>query len=167
MAGANWCRQILDRDQPARMFVDAGGPGAGVYDLLVDWGHGEAHGGAVRAVNFGSEPTMPVTYDMDGKEMPGPRNRRSEMWMLSRDWLNDPAGVDIPDLDSLQADACGPGYHYDANQRLVLESKEHMRARGVRSPDGWDAVALTFAEPVAPSEKVVIKMPPATPWMSR
>jgi hypothetical protein len=34
------------------------------------------------------------------------------------------------------------------NQRLLLESKEHMRARGVRSPDEWDAVALTFAEPV-------------------
>jgi hypothetical protein len=25
-----------------------------------------------------------------------------------------------------------------------------MRARGVKSPDEWDAVALTFAEPVAP-----------------
>ena len=34
------------------------------------------------------------------------------------------------------------------NQRLLLESKEHMRARGIRSPDEWDAVALTFAEPV-------------------
>jgi hypothetical protein len=35
------------------------------------------------------------------------------------------------------------------NQRLQLESKEHMRARGVRSPDDWDAIVLTFAEPVA------------------
>ena len=34
------------------------------------------------------------------------------------------------------------------NQRLLLESKEHMRARGIRSPDEWDAVCLTFAEPV-------------------
>jgi len=56
--------------------------------------------------------------------------------------------IDIPDLDSLQADACGPGYGYDMNQRLLLESKERMRARGIRSPDEWDAVALTFAEPV-------------------
>jgi hypothetical protein len=48
----------------------------------------------------------------------------------------------------LQADACGPGYSYDVNQRLLLESKEHMRARGIRSPDDWDAIALTFAEPV-------------------
>jgi hypothetical protein len=34
--------------------------------------------------------------------------------------------------------------------RLKLEAKDHMRARGVKSPDEWDAVALTFAEPVAP-----------------
>jgi len=31
---------------------------------------------------------------------------------------------------------------------LLLESKEHMRQRGIRSPDEWDAIALTFAEPV-------------------
>jgi hypothetical protein len=32
-----------------------------------------------------------------------------------------------------------------------LEKKEDMRRRGVASPDGWDAVALTFAEPVSTS----------------
>jgi hypothetical protein len=53
--------------------------------------------------------------------------------------------------DRLQADACGPAYSYDSNSRLKLESKDHMRARGARSPDEWDAVALTFAEPVAPA----------------
>jgi hypothetical protein len=71
------------------------------------------------------------------------------MWMKSREWLEDAAGAAIPDRDSLQADACGPTYTYDSNSRLKLESKDHMRARGVRSPDEWDAVALTFAEPVA------------------
>ena len=65
-------------------------------------------------------------------------------------------GADIPDEDSLQADACSPGYHYDSNQRLLIESKEHMRARGVRSPDEWDAFVLTFAEPVADK---VMQMP--------
>ena len=70
------------------------------------------------------------------------------MWMKSREWLEDEAGVCIPDDDVLQADACGPGYKYDSNTRLVLEKKEDMRRRGVASPDGWDAVALTFAEPV-------------------
>ena len=36
----------------------------------------------------------------------------------------------------------------------------NMRSRGVRSPDEWDAVALTFAEPVSPpSEKILIRIP--------
>jgi hypothetical protein len=55
------------------------------------------------------------------------------------------------DSDSLQADVCGPAYHYDNLGRLVLESKEDMRRRGALSPDEGDAVALTFARPVAPS----------------
>jgi hypothetical protein len=74
------------------------------------------------------------------------------MWSASRDWLRDPAGVAIPDTDCLQADACAPGYRYDMHQRLVLEAKEAMRGRGLRSPDEWDAVALTFAEPVADTD---------------
>ena len=59
-----------------------------------------------------------------------------------------PGGADTPDLDSLHADMAAPGYSYDMNQRLLLESKEHMRARGIRSPDEGDAACLTFAEPV-------------------
>jgi hypothetical protein len=71
------------------------------------------------------------------------------MWLKSREWLEDPAGAALPDSDALQADACGPAYGFDSHSRLKLESKEHMRARGAKSPDEWDAVALTFAEPVA------------------
>jgi len=47
--------------------------------------------------------------------------------------------------------AAGPSYRYDSHTRLVLERKEDMRRRGVPSPDEWDAVALTFAEPVGPA----------------
>ena len=44
----------------------------------------------------------------------------------------------------------------------------NMRSRGVRSPDEWDAVALTFAEPVSPpSEKILIRIPRGGHWMSR
>ena len=52
--------------------------------------------------------------------------------MKSREWLENEAGVSIPDSDSLQTDACGPTYSYDSLTRLKLESKDHMRARGVR-----------------------------------
>ena len=91
----------------------------------------------------------PPPLDELGRPSGGPLNRRAEMWMKSKAWLEEPGGVQVPDSDSLQADACGPSYRYDALTRIVLESKEDMRRRGALSPDEWDAVALTFARPVA------------------
>jgi hypothetical protein len=149
VAGATWVRQVIQQDKPARVFIDVGGQGAGVYDVLVSWGLGEEHQGPVRAVDFGGSPMEPKLLSATGEEIPGPRNRRVEMWMRSKDWLSGVAPVSIPDSDALQADACAPGYTYDMNQQLVLDSKEKMRKAGIRSPDEWDAVALTFAEPVA------------------
>ena len=100
------------------------------------------------ALGFGSAPLEPQPLDEDGKPRAGPLNRRAEMWMKSREWLEEPGGVQVPDSDSLQADAGGPSYAYDSLTRLQIEKKEDMRRRGVASPDEWDAVALTFAEPV-------------------
>ena len=144
MEGAGWVKQIIDAEKPARVFIDVGGPGPGVYDRLVEMGYGDI----VRAVNFGSSPLEPQPLDEAGKPRGGPRNRRAEMWMRSKEWLEDVGGADLPDSDSLQADACGPGYKYDSLTRLQLEAKDEMMRRGVKSPDEWDAVALTFAEPV-------------------
>jgi hypothetical protein len=146
MEVVGWAKQVIDSEKPARMFVDVGGLGAGIYDRLKEMGYGEI----VRAVNFGGAPLEPPRFDDEGREIPGPLNRRAEMWMKSKEWLEDVAGADIPDSDSLHADACGPGYKYDSHARLVLEAKADMRRRDVPSPDEWDAVALTFAEPVGP-----------------
>lgn len=161
VGGANWIKQVIDAEKPERVFIDVGGLGAGTYDILASWG------GVYRKVcvpvNFGSTPQDDVVTLPDGTKRPGAKNRRAEMWMRSRDWLDDVAGVDIPDSDTLHADACAPGYKYDANQRLELERKEDMRKRGVRSPDEWDAVALTFAEPVAPAYVPMKK--PARDWV--
>lgn len=144
MAQAGWCKQVIDKEKPVKLFIDVGGVGAGVYDRLVEMGYGKV----VEAINFGSAPLEPQPLDEDGRPKGGPLNRRAEMWMGTREWLEEPAGVQIPDTDALQADACAPGYKYDSLTRLVLESKEDIRKRGLRSPDEWDAVALTFAEPV-------------------
>ncbi len=152
VAGANWLKGIIDNDKPAKVFIDVGGIGGGVVDILRSWGG--VYDEKVVPVNFGSEPQDEIEYLPDGTKSPGPRNRRAEMWKRSKDWLADIGGADIPDTDSIHADACAPGYRYDVNQRLLLESKEDMRRRGVRSPDEWDAIALTFAEPVT-EDKVV------------
>jgi hypothetical protein len=144
MGQAGWLKQVIDAEKPARVFVDVGGVGAGVYDRLAEMGYGDI----VRAINFGSAPLEPEPVDEAGRPKGGYVNRRAEMWGKSRDWLDDPAGVSVPDTDTIQADACAPGYKYDSLSRIQLESKDDIRKRGLRSPDEWDAVALTFAEPV-------------------
>jgi hypothetical protein len=149
MQAAGWLKQVIDADKPARVFIDIGGVGAGVYDRMKEWG--EPYERIVVPINFGSSPYEPAPLDQLGRASGGPLNRRAEMWMKSKEWLEDPAGAQIPDSDALHADACAPTYRYDSNTRHVLERKDEMRRRGVPSPDLWDAVALTFAEPVAPS----------------
>jgi hypothetical protein len=64
----------------------------------------------------------------------------------------------------LQADACGPSYKYGSLTRLQIEKKEDMRRRGVPSPDGWDTVALTFAEPVVEPSWQAVK-PRSMSWV--
>jgi hypothetical protein len=62
-----------------------------------------------------------------------------------REWLRHGA---IDTGPALEMDLTGPGYKHDSRDRLLLESKEQMKARGVDSPDDGDALALTFAMPV-------------------
>jgi hypothetical protein len=49
-----------------------------------------------------------------------------------------------------------PGYHINrrrtASRHHLLESKAEMQKRGQASPDDGDALALTFAQEVAPAE---------------
>jgi hypothetical protein len=128
--------KIIKEEKPAMVFVDVGGLGAGVVDRLHELGFGTD---IVRGVNGGEKP-------MDGDKY---FNKRAEMWGEGKLWLEDDAGVDIPDSDTFQADLTGPSYSYDSATRLKLEKKEDMKRRGIRSPDEGDAWALTFAFPVS------------------
>ena len=103
--GAGWLKQVIDADRPAKVFIDVGGVGAGVFDQLKHMGL--PYSDIVEAVNFGSAPFEPPPLDEHGRPSGGPSNRRAEVWGKSKGWLEDPAGVQIPDSDSLQADACG------------------------------------------------------------
>ena len=75
-------------------------------------------------------------------------NKRAEMWGLMKEWLGEKP-VQIPDDNRLETDLCGLRYNYDSKSRLKLESKEDAKKRGIKSPDDGDALALTFAFPVA------------------
>ncbi len=125
--------QLIKEHNPAKVFVDVGGLGAGVVDRLNELGYRDI----VVPVNAGSKP-------LDGKKF---LNKRAEVWALCKDWLNE-LPCKIPDVDSLHADLCGVKYSFDSNSRLVMERKEEMKKRGIRSSDEADALCLTFALPV-------------------
>ena len=67
-----------------------------------------------------------------------------------KDWLLTGA---VETDEKMAMDLAGPGYHINRSNLLVLESKADMQKRGQASPDDGDALALTFAQKVAPAEK--------------
>lgn len=111
-----------------------GGWGTGVVDRLEQYGYGHM----VNGVNFGTS-----TRD-NGLSI----NKRGEMWWLMHEWFEDEGGCDIPDDETLHRHICGPTYRHDAQRLIVLEPKEDIKKRLKFSPDGGDALALTFAAPV-------------------
>jgi hypothetical protein len=127
---------------PDAIFVDAGNIGAAVVDrlrqLIPDT--------LVSEVWFGSKSHRDA--DFNGARV-RVANKRAEMWTNMREWLR---GGYIPDHQGLADDLIGPEYTFDVNNAILLEKKEHMKSRGLPSPDDGDALACTFAEPVAPRE---------------
>ena len=124
--------RIIKDENPDRVCIDIGGLGAGIYDRLVELGYKDI----VVAVNGGSVPLDQNRYI----------NKRAEMWGLTKEWMIDQP-CQIPDDDALHADLCGIRYKFDSKTRLVMEKKEEMKKRGIRSPDCADALCVTFCLP--------------------
>ena len=82
-------------------------------------------------------------------------NQRAYMWNAMKDWLAKGC-IDKRD-EKLEIDLTGPGYHINKQNQLVIESKQDMQKRNVPSPDDGDALALTFAHPVAPPVKRAVE----------
>lgn len=123
---------MIHEEKPDAVFVDAVGVGAGVYSRLAEL--------------FPNRQIVRVHSGAAAFEKERYANVRAEMWGKMREWFS--LEPQIPDSDELAADLCAPGYSYDSARRVLLESKEKMKANGVRSPDFADALALTFFMPV-------------------
>jgi len=125
---------IIKVENPDMIFIDVGGLGVGIYDRLVELGYGNR----VKAVNFG------------GKAMQSDRylNKRAEIWDLMKQWLDD-SPVSIPNDAGLIRDLVTPKFKIKSTGQIQLESKDDMKKRLGRSTDAGDALALTFAFPVA------------------
>lgn len=125
---------IIQNEAPAKVFIDVGGLGAGVVDRLIELGFGDI----IVAVNAGASP-------LDINKF---KNKKAEMWSHCKQWMLDEPCA-IPDDDELHADLCNIKYKFDSNTRLVMESKEEMKKRGIRSPDCAEALIQTFALPAS------------------
>ena len=128
---------------PDAIFVDAGGVGAGVVDRL------RMLRQPVIEVQFGGAAGTGIDTS-DGAVLYA--NKRAEMWGVMRDWLR---GGAIPDDPELLADLTAVEYGYTmlkGRDAILLEKKADMKKRGLASPDAADALALTFAQIVMPSD---------------
>lgn len=119
---------VLQDWKPDALFIDAG-RGEGVIDRLRQLGFKPIE------VNFGGKPSDE-----------GYVNKRSEMWDDMKKWFE--AGGAIPNHPDLKTDLCVPTYRFNALNKFMLETKDEIKKRGMRSPDLGDALALTFALPV-------------------
>jgi len=122
----------IEEYNPDAVFIDSGA-GAGVIDRLRQLDYD------VIEVAFGGKSTYPNLY----------LNRRAEMWFEMKNWVV--TGGAIPNDQALKQELATPVYWFDSAGRKVLEPKDEIKKRlqGGGSPDVADALALTFAFPVA------------------
>lgn len=136
--------EAIDEFKPDMVFVDATGMGWGVVDRLVQMGYTNVVG-----VQVGEKAQDESRF----------RKLRDELWYRMREAIQD--GASLPVDTELEAELTTPEYGFDDRQRYVLESKDDMKGRGLASPDGADALAVTYFTPVAPSA------PQEPKWKSR
>ena len=120
---------FINEWEPDAVFIDAGN-GSGVIDRVRQLGHD------VIEVPFAGKSG-------DAKCA----NKRAEMYCNLRDWLRE--GGAIPNHARLKQDLATPRYWYDKFNRLIIEPKDDIKARGLPSSDYSDGLALTFSHPVS------------------
>lgn len=127
---ANVIARLEDEHQADAVFIDAG-YGTGIKSA------GDVMGRTWRLIWFSGKPIDE-----------GYLNKRAEMWGQMKRWLKDGGAID-PDDTELYDDIVGPETVPRLDGKIQLESKEDMKERDLPSPNKGDALALTFAEPVA------------------
>jgi hypothetical protein len=125
----------MDEFKPTMTVIDEGGLGYGILDRLNEQRY------KVRGVNFGWKAKNSIMYG----------NKRAEIWGTMKDWLK---SASISTDRQLKADLTGPTKKPNSAGTIFLEGKKEMRARGLASPDAADALAVTFAFPIAHREAV-------------
>lgn len=115
--------------KPVLIVIDSIGVGAGVVDRL------QEQGAPVLGVNVAEAPANAFNY----------MRLRDELWSRTREWLASRV-VRLPRDDQLRDDLVAPKFTFSSTGKLLIESKESMRRRGLPSCDSADALMLTLAQ---------------------
>jgi hypothetical protein len=149
----------MNRWNADAVFVDGGGVGGGLVDILND------RGLSVYEVQFGGRADHTNNEDPLTKYA----NKRAEIWGALRHALQH--GLCIVDKvkgleqdSGLVSELTSPTYDYNVRDEIVLESKKDMKRRGVASPNLADALALTYAYPSLASTPYVVETPVETEY---
>ncbi len=125
--------------RPDVTVLDEIGVGAGVVDRLQ-----ELRIGKVRGLNSGAQPTDTEQF----------ANARAEWWWGLRE-LFERGEIAIPPDEELAAQLTSIKYKFQSNGKVLIESKDDMKKRGLSSPDRADTLMLAFAASM-PSAEIII-----------
>ena len=118
--------------RPQQVVVDEIGVGAGVVDRLRELGH----------------PVQGINVALPARQKHLFANRRAEGYWRIRELLED-GELRLPPDNRLVGELAAMRFSYDKAGRVIMESKDAMRRRGMRSPDLADALMMAFVEPAA------------------
>lgn len=128
------------KEKPDAICIEAVGPGIGVIDRL------RARNFRVLAVYPGAAATRFEVF----------ANKRAELWSEMRDWLWEEGCID--DDPDLVRELTSVNYGLDKRtEKMIMESKESIKERGLPSPDHADTLMLTFAAKVARRDMTVVR----------
>ena len=147
--------------EPGGVFVDVGGTGSGVVDVLTHAGY------PVVGINFGNSPVFdPLLYRYRSDEMWGRMKEKIKSDLIlpkhpsMRAVIGHNGGPPLDEEDDMQGEGAVAvklfaeltqrefGYTLAGN-KVHLETKKDMKSRGLNSPDIADALALNYAQGVA------------------
>lgn len=145
-------KRVIQNERPLKVYIDCIGVGAGVVDRLQEMGFD-----CVEGVN--------VARSANDKEKF--KNLRAELWSDMRDWFYGELPVQVPDEDELHGELCCLGFKENSSGQIQIESKDDLRSRGLPSPDGADALMLTFMGGYFGTNSNTIEVEQLSPWENR
>lgn len=157
MLTAGYISASLQLNPSAGVIIDTIGVGAGVFDRLKEMG--------LRPDGFNAgEKTL--KHDRSGEMLFV--NKRSAAWWNMRDILDPHSGdnIALPPDDMLLGDLVAPKWSMNSIGKVLVETKEDVRARIGRSTDYADAVMMAFWEDRTSFKGMsLIGLPKASLWL--